>query len=123
MCHVFCVFRFLICIAINNKTGYLHRAYRSTQGCSLLRLHLLHSISIATDRVSIPDRYERKFSIASRRALGPTQPLMQCVPDSVFPAVKRQGSEVDHLTPSSADINNGGAKPAFPLHLNGLVLI
>jgi hypothetical protein len=41
---------------------------------------------------------------------------------SSFPAVKRQGRQVDHLPPSRAEIKNGGGKPQLPIRLHGAVL-
>jgi hypothetical protein len=51
------------------------------------------------------------FSITSRQALGPTQPLIQWVPGDLSLGVKRQGLGTDHSLPSSAEIKNGGAIP------------
>jgi len=39
------------------------------------------------------------WDTASRQALGPTQPPIQCVPRVHFPAIKRQNSEADHSPP------------------------
>jgi hypothetical protein len=44
------------------------------------------------------------FTTASRTALGPTQPPIQCVPGALSPGVKRLGREVDHSPPSSAEV-------------------
>jgi hypothetical protein len=41
---------------------------------------------------------------ASRMALGPTQPPTQWVPGYLSLGVKRQGREVDHSPPSSAEV-------------------
>jgi hypothetical protein len=49
------------------------------------------------------------FSIASRPALGLTQPPIQWVP-----GVKRPGSEADHSPPSSIKMKNGGAVLPLP---------
>jgi hypothetical protein len=54
-----------------------------------------------------------KFFIASRPALGPTQPPTQRVLESLSVEVKRPEHEVDHSHPPSAEVNNVGAKPPF----------
>jgi hypothetical protein len=54
------------------------------------------------------------FSIASRPALGPTQPLIECVPAAVSPGVERPGPEADYSPPSGAEVNNGAAIPPHP---------
>jgi hypothetical protein len=43
--------------------------------------------------------------------VGPTQPQTQWVAGALSPGVKRQGREVDHSPPTSADVKNGGAIP------------
>jgi hypothetical protein len=47
--------------------------------------------------------------ICSRPALGPTQTPIQWVP-----GMKGQSREAGHLTPSSAEIKNGGALHPLP---------
>jgi hypothetical protein len=44
------------------------------------------------------------FTTASRTALGPTQPPIQCVPRSLSLGVKRPGREADQSPPSSAEV-------------------
>jgi hypothetical protein len=66
-------------------------------------------------RGSIPGKGRMFFSTASRRALGHTQPLIQCVADDVSPGIKQQRREADHSPPSSAEVKNGGAVPSLPL--------
>jgi hypothetical protein len=51
------------------------------------------------------------FSIAAVPSLRPTQPRIQWVQGTVFPAVKWQGREADHSPPFSAEVKNGGAVP------------
>jgi hypothetical protein len=46
------------------------------------------------------------FTIASRTALGPTQPPIQWVPGALSLGVKRLGREADHSSPCSADFKN-----------------
>jgi hypothetical protein len=46
------------------------------------------------------------FTIASRPALGPTQPPIQWVPGALSLGVKRPGREADHSPPSSAEVKN-----------------
>jgi hypothetical protein len=43
---------------------------------------------------------------ASRTALGPTQPPIQWVPESLPLGVKRPGREADYLPPSSGEVKN-----------------
>jgi hypothetical protein len=44
------------------------------------------------------------FSAASRPALGPTQPPIHWVPGVLYPGVKRQRREADHLSPTRAEV-------------------
>jgi hypothetical protein len=44
------------------------------------------------------------FTTASRPALGPTQPPIRWVPGALSLGVKRPGREVDHSSPSSAEV-------------------
>jgi hypothetical protein len=44
------------------------------------------------------------FTTASRTALGPTQPPIQCVPGALSLGVKRSLREADHSPPSSAEV-------------------
>jgi hypothetical protein len=46
------------------------------------------------------------FPIASRPALGPTQPPIQWVPGALSPGEKRPKREADHTPPSSAEVEN-----------------
>jgi hypothetical protein len=41
---------------------------------------------------------------ASKMALGPTQPPIQCVPGAISLEVKRPGREADYSPPSSAEV-------------------
>jgi hypothetical protein len=52
----------------------------------------------------------------SRLVLGPTQPPIQWVPETVSfgGGVKQQGYEADHSLPSSAGVKNGRAIPLLP---------
>jgi hypothetical protein len=62
------------------------------------------------DRGSIPgeanDGIYFLFATASRPALGPTQPPIQQVKESLSPGVNRPEREADHLPPFSAEIKN-----------------
>jgi hypothetical protein len=60
------------------------------------------------------------FSTTFSPYLGPTQPI-KWVPRSLFPGLKRRGSEADHSPPSSAEVKNGWALPALPICLHGMV--
>jgi hypothetical protein len=57
------------------------------------------------------------FATASRPVLGPTQPLIQCVPGALSPGVKRTGREADHSPPSSAEIKNAWSYISPPPHV------
>jgi hypothetical protein len=46
------------------------------------------------------------FIVASRTALGSTQPPIQWVPETLFPGVKRPVRAADHSLPSSAEVKN-----------------
>jgi hypothetical protein len=46
----------------------------------------------------------RIFSTSSRPSLGSTQPSIQCVSGVLYPGVKRQGREVYHSPPTSAEV-------------------
>jgi hypothetical protein len=48
-------------------------------------------------------------SIASRSALGPTQPPMKCVPWGTSQGVNRPEREADHSSPIGAKVKNSGA--------------
>jgi hypothetical protein len=67
-------------------------------------------------RSSISDRGKRLFlfSVASRPALGPTQPPIRCVPGVLSSGIKRPEREADLSPPSSAEDKNGGAIPPRP---------
>jgi hypothetical protein len=51
------------------------------------------------------------FSVTCRKALGPTQALVQWVPGAVSPRVKR---DADHSPPSRAEVKKDGAIPLLP---------
>jgi hypothetical protein len=59
----------------------------------------------------------------SRPALGPTQPLLQGVPGTHSPGVKRLGREGDNSPPTIADVKNEWSyTSAPPIRLHGVVL-
>jgi hypothetical protein len=69
-------------------------------------------------RGSIPGRGKVfLFSIASRPALGPTQPPIQWVLWALSPGVKWPGHEADHSPSSAAQVKNGGPIPS-PYHMS-----
>jgi hypothetical protein len=79
------------------------------------------------DRVHVSSRI-LVFSTSSRPALRSTQPLMQRVPEALFPSVKRPGREADHSLPASAEvkkmwIHTSTPPYAFSLHYNYLASI
>jgi hypothetical protein len=57
------------------------------------------------------------FSTAPSQALEPTPSLLSNGYLGLSQRVKRQGREADYLTPSSAEVMNGGAVPPLP-HLS-----
>jgi hypothetical protein len=59
------------------------------------------------------------FSVASRRALLPTQPPIQFVAKTVSQGLKRPGRGADH-SPTSTNVEvKLGALPQFPISLHG----
>jgi hypothetical protein len=66
-------------------------------------------------RDSIPGRNKIfLFPIASRPALGPTQPPMQWVQGALSPGVKLARREADHSPPANAEVKNGGTISPLP---------
>jgi hypothetical protein len=62
---------------------------------------------------SIPGRGKIfPFSLEPIPAFGPIQP-MQWVPRALSLGVKQQGREAHHSSPSSAEVENGGAIPSL----------
>jgi len=76
------------------------------------------SVGIATrywlDGPGIESRWERDFPHLSRPALGPTQPSIQWVPGLSW-GVKRPGHDVDHPSPSSAEVKEKVEIPLLPV--------
>jgi hypothetical protein len=63
------------------------------------------------------------FTTASRMALGPTQPPIQCIPGALSLRVKQLGHEADHQPPSSAEVKYVWSYTSItPTHLHGMVL-
>jgi hypothetical protein len=56
------------------------------------------------------------FTIASRPALGLTQPPTQQVPGALSLEVRRWGREADHSPPSSAEVKNACSYTSTPQH-------
>jgi hypothetical protein len=54
------------------------------------------------------------FSKTSGSALGPTQILVRLVPVVFFPSLKRSDSEINYLSPSSAEVKNVWRYTATP---------
>jgi hypothetical protein len=62
------------------------------------------------------------FTIASRTALGPTQPPIQWVPAALSLGIKRPSSEADHSPPSSAEVKECVEQYLHsPIRLHGVV--
>jgi hypothetical protein len=55
-------------------------------------------------------------SIASRPALGPSQPPNRCVPRAVSRGVNQPGRESDHTPPSNYEVKNEWRYTSTPLH-------
>jgi hypothetical protein len=51
------------------------------------------------------------FFTASRPALGPAEPPIQCIPGALSLGVKQQEREGDYSAPSNAEVKNGGTIP------------
>jgi hypothetical protein len=49
--------------------------------------------------------------MTSTSTLGPNQPHIQLVPETLPPKVRRQMREADHSPPFSAEVKNGGNLP------------
>jgi hypothetical protein len=63
------------------------------------------------------------FTIASRTALGSTQPPIQWVPEALSRGLKRPGRETDHSPLSSAEVKNAWSYTSSPrIRLHGVVL-
>jgi hypothetical protein len=63
------------------------------------------------------------FSTSSRPGLGPTQRPIQWAQGPISPGVKRQGFEVDHSPPTSAEgKENMDLYIHSPIHLDDIVL-
>jgi hypothetical protein len=63
------------------------------------------------------------FSMSSKPALGSTRPPTRWVSEALSPVVKREGCEVDHLPPSSAEVKKTlGPYMHSPIRLHGVVL-
>jgi hypothetical protein len=63
------------------------------------------------------------FTTVSRPALGPTQPPIQWVRETLSLGLKRPGRETDHLSPSSADVKSVWSYTSTPpIRLHGVVL-
>jgi hypothetical protein len=83
------------------------------------------SLHLGADRGSIPGQGMDffLFVIASRRALGPTQPPTSWVPGALSKGFKRTGREADHLPPSSAEVNNARSYTStLQICLHGVLL-
>jgi hypothetical protein len=57
------------------------------------------------------------FVSASRTALGPTQPPIQCVQAALYPGMKLLGCEADNLPLSSARVKNAWRLTCNPLYI------
>jgi hypothetical protein len=57
------------------------------------------------------------FTTTSRTALGPTQPPIKWVLESLSLGVKRSGREADHSPPSSADVKNAWSYTSVPQYI------
>jgi hypothetical protein len=83
------------------------------EACTVSR----HSDGLRAGQPRFDSRQEQEsflYFTASRPALGPIQSPIQWVPAAIFSGLKRTRREVDHSSPSSAEVNNGGAIPPLP---------
>jgi hypothetical protein len=62
------------------------------------------------------------FTTESIPTLGPTQPPIQSVSDSLSLEIKRQLHEADHSLPSSAEVKNTWIYTSTPIRVLGFVL-
>jgi hypothetical protein len=63
------------------------------------------------------------FTTASRTALGPTQPPIQCIPGALSLGIKRPGREADHSPPFSVEVKEWVELYLHPpVRLHGVVL-
>jgi hypothetical protein len=62
------------------------------------------------------------IATASIPVLGPTQPPIQWVPGALTSGVNRPGCEVDHSTPSNAEVNAWSYTSTPPVLLHVVVL-
>jgi len=67
---------------------YLHSPYTPSWSCDSLKKHRKHFT----------------FTIATRMALGPTQPPIQWVQGALYLVLKQLRCEADHSPPSSAEV-------------------
>jgi hypothetical protein len=95
----------------------------SSSLCKFIQIFCWH-LDDRGSRVRFPAGLEIFFfTIASRTALGPTQPLIQWVPGSLSLAVKRPRREADHSPPSSAEVKEWAELYLHsPIRLPGVVL-
>jgi hypothetical protein len=98
------------------KSVYLTPAkhFYDRKKCNVFLFYSRASVGIAVgyglDSQGIEVRFSVRekdllFSTASTLALKPTQPLIQCVPGTHSPGIKRPGRESDHSPPSSTERN------------------
>jgi hypothetical protein len=73
------------------------------------------SVGIATD-YGLDGRGSQEiflFSTVPRLSLGPILPLIQCVPRTLSPGVKRPECKAEHSPESTAEAKNGRGIPLF----------
>jgi hypothetical protein len=83
---------------------------------SLILISSRYSDGLWAGRTGFHSRQEQHillYSAASRQTLGPNQPPIQWVPETISPRVKRQRRDAHHSPPSSAEVKNDGAIPPF----------
>jgi hypothetical protein len=90
-----------VTVYIRGPTNIPQRIWWRWKTETPLRHHIQHNGSLLS-------------TTASRTALGPTDPPIQCVPGSLSLGVKRPGREADHSPPSSAESRMRGAIPHSP---------
>jgi hypothetical protein len=98
---------------------YRRRTVRKLIQTSIILYRSRDSDGLRAGRPGFDSRIGKIFllSTASSPTLGPTQLPIQWVPDTISPGGKAAWREAERVTPSSAEVKNGGT-----IRLHGMVL-